>query len=181
MAGRAKKTPPTSKQPVAEPATQVWRPEEHAIGFAVAVILLFLVLVIIGCPSSESIESYRARGMAAGREDGQRAGEARCSQAAFDEAEEAAYSATLAELRLSGGAQRSLLYCLTAVVAGLLVGFAAQYTIFYLLRRPGFLSDIDWIVLSSEVVDQLSSASTQEGQVVLTEQPLHLPAPNQHK
>jgi hypothetical protein len=181
MAGRAKKTSPTSKQPVANPATQLQRPEEYAIGFAIAAILLSLVVVIMGCPSSESYENARARGMAAGREDGQRAGEAKRFRAAFEDAEEAAYSATLTELRLSGVAQRSLLYCLTAIVVGFLIGFASQYMIFYLLRRPGFVSDIDWIVLSPEVVDQLRSASTQEAQVVFTEQPLNLPAPSRDR
>jgi hypothetical protein len=114
MAAWAKKTSRESTPPPEQPTTQLGQEQQYAVGVAIVVIFVFVLLAIIGCPTSKSLESVRALGVAAGREDGRRAGEAKCFQTAFDEAEETAYSATLAELRLSGGAPRSLLCCLAA-------------------------------------------------------------------
>jgi hypothetical protein len=189
MAASARKTQRTSKQQAqaAPQRSPKWlpafseQPEGYIVTAAGTVILAFVIAIISSASSFDSTEIAHAQGAALGRDDGQRAGEAKGFEVAFDAAEEAAYSATLSELRLSGRTQRPLVYYVIAVVVGLLIGFASQYIVFYVLRRPGFLGDIDWIVLSPEVMDQMRSTSTQEANVVLTEEPLNLPAPKRDK
>jgi hypothetical protein len=139
---------------------------------------VFLLSVIPGCASRESIESARSRGVEAGHDDGQRAGEAAGFQIGFKEAENSSYTDTVSQLCSSGDYHRPSFYCLAVLVAAFLLGYALQYSVLYLLRRLGFLADIDWIVLSSEAIENLRSVSEQKGQAFLTEEPTKLLSSN---
>ena len=60
------------------------------------------------------------------------------------------------------------------VLISFVLGYALQYGVLYLLRAPGFLTDIDWIVLSSEAVEKLRSLSEEKSQVSLTQEQTRL-------
>ena len=114
---------------------------------------LVLVSVLSGCASRESIEAGRALGADAGNTDGKHAGEAEGFDAGFKAAEKSSYSETLSQLYSSGDYCRGAFCSLGVMLVAFLLGYALQYLIFYLLRRGGFLSDIDWIVLPQQMAE----------------------------
>jgi hypothetical protein len=114
-----------------------------------------LVSVLSGCASRESIEAGRSRGAEAGDTDGKRAGEAEGFDVGCKAAEKSAYSETLSQLDSSGDYCRGAVCTLGVILVAFLLGYALQYLLFYWLRRGGFLSDIDWIVLPQQMAEAI--------------------------
>lgn len=111
------------------------------------------------------------RGAEAGKNDGQRAGELDGFRTGFREAEARSYRNTLSELYSSRDYSRPVFIELAVMLGFFVLGYALQYCIFYLLRAPGFLSDIDWIVLTPEAKDKLKSVSCQQTRVSISQNP----------
>jgi hypothetical protein len=129
-----------------------------------------------GCTSSQDIENARISGAEAGQKAGQRAATATEFSTSYKNARDDSYTETLSRLYLSGDYYRHPVFELIVVAFSFTLGYILQYGILYSFRATGFLTDVDWIVLSDEskqnlirISDRNSQTSLIQGQSTLVE------------
>jgi hypothetical protein len=135
---------------------------------------ILLVSTLCGCTTEESIRTARREGAKAGFEAGVSAGDAAGYEVGFKDGENAAYKETLNQLYATADYRRVRSYSLIVLSTAFLLGFCLQYVSLYLLRRNGFLYDIDRIILGRRAT-QVDLTNLSEPQTLL------LVASNEHE
>jgi hypothetical protein len=122
-----------------------------------------LLAAASGCTSHQAIEHARARGVAAGNQEGRRAGEVEGYRAIATAAREEGYQNTLNQLESVGEYRMPPIHTAMVLFGSLTCGFVAQWVGFYLPRRAGLLADIDWMILPPSLT-QLNGPNQTEMQ-----------------
>jgi hypothetical protein len=111
--------------------------------------LLIVALLIIPPGCREDPDRARERGRKAGFEEGRRDGERQGYERGFARAFQESLDRRADEVADDGGLSKSPLRLLVFVLVFLVLGFGAQYSATYLLRRGNILRDVDSILLGS--------------------------------
>ncbi len=131
------------------------KPEQFPL---IALVPLCLVLSCTavtwnGCESESKIQSARSRGYADGMNAGHKAGEADGFSNGYKAAHQEAYAATFREQYESYQYRRKLPYMFAAVIVAFVCGWSFQWSILYLLRFFKLITDIDAIILPSNLTE----------------------------
>ncbi len=110
-----------------------------------ALLLATFFILLPGC--GEDPERARARGWKAGFEDGHRDGEREGYERGFERAFGESFDQTADQVPEMGDIRKSPFRTVVFVLIFLLLGFGAQYSALYLLRRGNILRDVDRILL----------------------------------
>lgn len=113
----------------------------------VLLVLFLLASIASHDPPNGLVEESRIRGAEAGKEDGLKAGEADAVRSRRQTAYDESYSKTIDEAKTSGDYVLVPMYCFVIALACASVGYAIQFSAFYVLRRTGVLQDVDKILL----------------------------------
>lgn len=114
---------------------------------AIICVLFVLANVASYRPPDGVFEESRSRGAAAGQEDGLKAGEADAIRSKNAAAYVAAYDRVIDEARSTREYLLIPMYCALIVTGCVALGYLAQFTLFYVLRRAFVLQDIDRILM----------------------------------
>jgi hypothetical protein len=149
-----RKDPPPWVIPLAER-----RPNSFASLFSCAVCLFLLALVIFGAlailrggyGSLKFRETARSRGAEAGRDEGRRDGEAAGYAAGLKAGADEAYVDTIDELYVSDQLTKDPFITYVGALGFFAFGFSLQWVTFFLLRRLGYLLDIDRMLVPTDL------------------------------
>lgn len=115
-------------------------------------IIIFCVpIMFAGCSSSQPFSKGQRAPRGGWFEDMRDKGEAEGFSTAFAIEREVAYRTTVDNLYRAGRFRGFIPYELMIILSFFSLGYATQWTLFYLLRRLGILLDVNWFFLPKEL------------------------------
>lgn len=113
-------------------------------------VLLFVLLLGLAPGCTEDVAHARARGFKVGYEEGYRDGEAEGYERRFRESFGTSFDRWADDAPKQSEIPRDPVRLVVFVLVFLLLGFGAQYSALYLLRRAHILRDVDSILLGGK-------------------------------